>query len=129
MKSHVGWAVLVAPLFAVSPAFAQADAVAGKTVFTQKCSFCHTLSTDPAHGPKGPNLAGVIGRTAGTIAGWEFSPALKASTLVLTEETLIKWLTDPEALVPGTTMTVKVPNRFEREDLIAYMKTVSPPAR
>jgi cytochrome c len=127
MKFHIVLAALViAPIFAVSPAFAQADPAAGKIAFTQKCSFCHTLSTDPAHGPKGPNLIGVIGRTAGTIAGWEFTPALKASNLVLTEETLIKWLTDPEALVPGTTMTVKVPNKFDREDLIAYMKSVSP---
>jgi cytochrome c len=128
MRSHVGLAVLIStPLFAVSPAFAQADVAAGKVGFTQKCSFCHTLSADPAHGPKGPNLMGVIGRTAGTIAGWEFSGALKASGLVLTEENLNKFLIDPEAVVPMTAMTVKVPNRFEREDLIAYIKSVSPP--
>lgn len=109
-----------------APAYAQGDAAAGKTLFDQKCATCHTLSSDPAHGLTGPNLMGVIGRTAGTIAGWDFSPALHDSKLVWTDENLHKWLTDPEALVPGSKMFMKVPSKFEREDVIAYIKSVSP---
>jgi cytochrome c len=113
----------------VVSASAQADVANGQTQFNQKCANCHSLSADPAHGAMGPNLMGVIGRTAGTIEGWNFSPALKESKLVLTEENLSKWLTDPEALVPGTMMTVKVPNKFEREDLIGYIKKATADAK
>jgi cytochrome c len=116
-------------LLSAPRAFAQADVAAGKNVFTQKCGTCHTLSADPAHGLTGPNLMGVIDRTAGTVAGWEFSPALKASGLVWNDENLHKWLTDPLAFVPGSTMTMKLPNRIEREDVIAYIRSASPPAK
>lgn len=108
----------------VASPFAQADVAAGRIVFNQKCGNCHTMSTEPAHGPKGPNLMGVIGRTAGTIEGWEFSPALRASGIVWTEENLNTWLTDPDVLVPGSQMPLKVPIRFEREDVIAYIRSV-----
>jgi cytochrome c len=127
MNVRVALAALIfAPLVSVSPALAQGDAEAGKILFNQKCANCHTLSTDPAHGPSGPNLAGLVGRTAGTITGWEFTPALHGAGLTWTEENLHKWLSDPEALVPGTKMLVKVPSKFEREDLIAYIKTIQP---
>jgi cytochrome c len=72
---------------------------------------------------------GAIGRTAAAVEGWEFSPALKASGLVWNDENLQKWLTDPAALVPGSTMNMKLPNRIEREDVIAYMRSVSPTAK
>jgi cytochrome c len=68
---------------------------------------------------------GVIGRTAGTIPGWDFSRALKASGVVLTEENLNKWLIDPEVLVPGSQMPLKTPSRLEREDVIGYMMSVN----
>ena len=126
MKSRIVFGALAASLALVwvASAFAQADAAAGQIVFNQKCANCHTMATEPAHGPKGPNLMGVIGRTAGTIEGWEFSPALRASGVVWTEENLNKWLTDPDVFVPGSQMPLKVPIRFEREDVIAYIRSV-----
>jgi cytochrome c2 len=115
----VGLAILVAVR-----AFAQADAAAGQTVFTQKCATCHTVTADLAHGLLGPNLVGVIGRTAGTVAGWDFSPALKDSKVIWTDENLNKWLTDSKAFVAGTQMDLRVPSRIEREDVIAYLETL-----
>lgn len=132
MKSRIVFGALAASLSLVwaAPASAQADPAAGQIVYNQKCANCHTFGeADPGSAPKGPNLKGVVGRTAGTVVGWEFSPALRDSKLVLTEENLIKWLTDPEALVPGTKMTLKMPNRFEREDVIAYVKSESAAAK
>jgi cytochrome c len=131
MKSGIVLAALAAGFALVwfAPAFAQGDAAAGKIIFEQKCSTCHTMSADPAHGPTGPNLMGVTARPAGTVAGWDFSPALRDSKLMWTDENLNKWLTDPEALVPGSKMLMKVPNRFEREDMIAYIKSVNPAAK
>lgn len=108
----------------VAGAFAQADPAAGQGVFGQKCASCHTVTPDLAHGLLGPNLVGVIGRTAGTMAGWDFSPALKDSKVIWTEENLGKWLADSTAFVAGAKMDLKVPSRIEREDVIAYLKTL-----
>src|SRR5262245_13222510 len=93
-------------------ALPQADAAAGQDVFNQKCASCHTVTPDLAHGLLGPNLVGVIGRTAGTMAGWDFSPALKESKVTWTEESLNKWLTDSTAFAPGAQMELKVPSRI-----------------
>ena len=103
---------------------AQADPAAGQSVFNQKCSSCHSVEADLSHGLLGPNLIGVVGRPAATVAGWDFSNALKDSKVVWTEENLQKWLTDSTAFVAGAKMDLKVPNRFEREDVIAYLKTL-----
>jgi cytochrome c len=103
---------------------AQGDAAAGKVLFDQKCASCHTVTADMAHGLLGPNLAGVVGRPAGMIMGWDFSAALKTANLTWTDENLNKWLTDTTALVPGTQMDLRVPSRVEREDVIAYLKTL-----
>lgn len=128
MKSGVILGALAASLALVwvPSAWAQADLAAGKIVFNQKCANCHTMSSEPAHGPTGPNLIGVVGRTAGTIPGWDFSPALRDSKIVWTEENLNKWLTDPDAFVPGSAMPMKVPIKFDREDVIGYIKSVKP---
>jgi cytochrome c len=126
MKSHTAFGAITVGLaiLAVARPFAQADPAAGQTVFNQKCGSCHTVTADLAHGLLGPNLVGVIGRPAGTVAGWDFSPALKDSKVIWTDENLNKWLTDSRAFVAGTEMDLKVPSRLEREDVIAYLKTL-----
>ena len=108
-----------------APASAQGDSDAGQTVFTQKCAACHTIEAGGAHHLLGPNLLGVVGRTAGTVEGWDFSPALQASKVVWNDENMNTWLTDPEAFASGTPMVMKVPDRFEREDVIAYLQSVA----
>ncbi len=125
MKSHLiyGGVALLA-LLAASGLNAQGDPAAGQAVFEQKCGTCHSVAADLTHGLLGPNLVGVVGRTAGTVAGWDFSPALKDSKVIWTEENLNKWLTDTTAFVPMAQMDLKVPSRFEREDVISYLKTL-----
>ena len=103
---------------------AQADPTNGKALFEQKCASCHTVSPDMAHGLLGPNLVGVAGRAAATADGWDFSDALKESKVVWTDENLHKWLSDSTAFIGGAKMDLKVPSRIEREDLIAYLKTL-----
>jgi cytochrome c len=115
-----------AVFLAASRGFAQGDAAAGETTFTLKCAQCHAVSDDLKHGLLGPNLVGVVGRPAGQVVGWDFSPALKDSKMAWTEENLNKWLTDSMAFLPGVKMDIKVPNRFEREDVIAYLKNLKP---
>jgi cytochrome c len=47
---------------------------------------------------------------------------LKASNIVWNEATLDQWLTNPQALVPGTKMILSVPNAQDRADVIAFLK-------
>ena len=118
---------LLAVSAASSSAQAEGDAGRGARVF-QRCFSCH--SVDPNEKPlQGPNLAGVIGRRAGTVPRFEYSEAMTEAGrngLVWTEETLDRYVADPEAIVPGTAMgPVRLGNSADRADLIAYLKSVS----
>jgi cytochrome c len=65
---------------------------------------------------------GVVGRKAGSVVGYDYSPDLKNSGIVWTEENLDKWLTGPQAMVPETRMFFDVPDAQDRADIIAYLK-------
>jgi cytochrome c len=97
------------------------DAVRGKLVFEKRCTGCHALDSDR----EGPHLAGVYGRTSGTVNGFDYSDALKNSHIEWREETLERWLTDPQAMFPGAEMDFFVKNPQERADVIAFLKQQS----
>jgi len=91
-----------------------------------RCSACHDL-TDATVARIGPNLSGVVGRKAGTLADYHYSAALKNSSLVWDAATLDRWLTDPAALVPGTAMAFGgLPNPADRQAIIAYLANPTP---
>ena len=77
---------------------------------------------------QGPTLVGVMGRKAGTSPHFGFTQALKDSGLVWNAETLGLYLTDPTTAVPGSTMSVTVPDASDRADVIAYLATLIVPA-
>jgi len=79
------------------------DTARGKRVF-QQCQICHSLKPDGTHGLAGPNLYGVVDRTAGSAEGFRFSKAMRESSLVWSRENLIEFLTSPRDTVPGTSM-------------------------
>ena len=64
----------------------------------------------------------MVGRRAGNIADYAYSPALKQSGLTWDEAMLDRWLTNPSALVPGTKMFFKIDDAQSRADIIAYLK-------
>lgn len=97
------------------------DAVRGKQVFEKRCTGCHALSQDR----EGPHLAGVYGRTSGTVSGFDYSDAVKSAHIVWSEETLERWLTDPQTMVPGAEMDFFVKDPQERIDVIAFLKQES----
>src|SRR5215469_2330322 len=92
------------------------DAAKGEAAFNDQCSQCHTIGAMN----QGPNLAGVVGRKAGTSPGFPYTPAMKASKLTWTPANLEKFLADSQAAVPGTAMSVSVPSAAERADIVAY---------
>ena len=73
----------------------------------------------------GPNLNGLMGRQAGSVAGFKYSPALKASKIRWDEKSLDEYLAAPTKKVPGTRMVVKVADPARRAALIAYLKTAT----
>jgi cytochrome c len=126
---------------ATSDASAQ-DAAAGEAVF-KKCMTCHRIG-DGAKNAVGPVQNGIIGRQAGTVPGFAYSPLNKAAGeagLVWNDETIFAYLPDPNAflknfltekgkpeLAKGSTkMAFKLTSEKERKDVIAYMKKFSPP--
>jgi len=96
----------------------EADALRGKDIFERRCTGCHAMEQDR----EGPRLRGVFGRTSGTVAGFDYSPALKKAQVVWNENTLEQWLADPDALVPGNNMEFHVAKAQERRDLIRFLK-------
>jgi cytochrome c len=100
-----------------NPGLAAGDATHGAKVY-QDCMICHSLDKNEV----GPRHRGVFGRKAGSLADYDYSPALNASNIVWNEATLDKWLTDPQALVPGTKMTFSVDDAQDRADVIAFLK-------
>lgn len=61
------------------------------------------------------------------MAGFEYSPALRASRVVWSPKTLERWLADPERLVPGQRMNYSVPDPADRAALVAYLEAESGP--
>jgi cytochrome c len=93
------------------------DPARGEVLY-QGCMDCHSIDKDDV----GPRHRGVVGRRAASIAGYDYSKALKSSGLTWDEATLDRWLTDPSALVPGTKMFYEVDKPQDRADLIAFLK-------
>lgn len=94
------------------------DGERGKIVFNKRCTGCHAIDANR----EGPELRGVFGRKAGTLPGFNYSTALKASAITWNEDSLDKWLSDTDAAVPGSDMEFRVVKAIERLDLIAYLK-------
>jgi cytochrome c len=112
----------LALLLTLSPAcsaWAAGDAVRGEARF-QDCAACHKLEAGVNN--VGPSLRGIFTRKAGEIADFRYSPAMKRSGIVWTPETLEKFVSDPQAMVPGNRMPYAgMAGADDRADLIAYL--------
>ncbi|MFO0293733.1 MAG: c-type cytochrome [Rhodospirillales bacterium] len=106
-----------------SPA-AASDPAAGEQVFKRLCSSCHIATAEGRRGV-GPSLWNIVGRKSGTIEGFRYSTANQNANIVWTPEILDKYLTNPRAVVPGTTMAFAgIRNDAERANVIAYLQSL-----
>lgn len=85
-------------------------------------SRCRGVLQGEAH-KQGPNLHGLIGRTAGATAGFSFSEANKASGIVWDEDHLMKYLVNPKKYIKGTKMIFAgLKKEKDRKNLVAFLK-------
>jgi cytochrome c2 len=88
------------------------------------CRDCHQIGPG-ARSRVGPHLNGVIGRPAGSLEDFRYSPGMRAigaSGLVWTEANLDRYLRNPRVVVPRTSMAYAgLRDDAERAALIAYI--------
>jgi cytochrome c len=102
---------------------AEGDAAAGKSLYAARCAACHSLEFNGV----GPTHRNLIGRRAGTAPGFDYSTALRQATVVWNQDSLLRWLADPEKFIPGQRMLVSIPDAQQRADIVAYLQLVAGP--
>jgi len=109
--------VSVMSVSGISVAASDGDVSAGQKIY-KNCKGCHSL----AENRTGPRHCGLLGRTAGTEAGYNFSAAMKNSGLVWDAETLDRFIAAPLEVVPNTKMGIAgIKDKTKRENLVAYL--------
>lgn len=97
------------------------DVTAGEKVFAA-CKACHQIGENAKNGV-GPALNGIIGRKAGSVAGYSYSAANRDSGITWEEATFREYIKDPKAKVPGTKMIYAgLKDEKKTSDLIAFLK-------
>ena len=101
---------------------AKADVASGKTI-SGKCEQCHDVSS-AATNKIGPALYGVVDRARASVAGFEYSSAMKAKGGSWTYDELFKFLKSPGAYITGTKMSFAgISKADDRIALIAFLRT------
>ena len=117
--------LLCAPLAArAQMPIPQAEPPSGERLFRAQCATCHSLNAaDPPR--QGPNLAHVVGRKIGSIEGYAYTPGYKEADAVWDKDRLDKYLTNPQAMFPGSIMAYRQSNANTRRAIIAYLEEQS----
>lgn len=117
LLSIVGVHALAAPTPTPTPA--QVDS--GRRLFA-RCAGCHDIGPGARNG-FGPQLNAVVGRKAGSVAGYAYSPALKASRLVWNEQNLVAFIRDSEKVVPGNKMRfLSFLSEKQAAEIVGYLR-------
>ena len=96
----------------------------GAALFKQQCATCHTTSlSDPPR--QGPPLVQIIGRPAGKVEGFHYSPGLAQAGFTWDEARLDAWLANPQAIVPDAIMTYRQAKPETRAAIITYLKELN----
>jgi len=112
-------------LTCAAPAIASAqDSAQGRTVFQANCAVCHQAVSN-GHAMIGPNLWGVVGRRAGSVAGFAYSPTMQHANITWTADQLSAFVQAPTHVVPGTRMPFAgLRNPQQAAALSAYLATL-----
>jgi cytochrome c len=120
------WLVFCSAISALSAASAQmplpaAKPLDGAALFKQQCGTCHTTdASEPVR--QGPPLDKIVGRKAGKVSGFHYSPAFAKADFTWDEGKLDAWLTNPQDVLPGAVMAYRQAKPETRATIIAYLK-------
>jgi cytochrome c len=117
-------AILAATILPSDDGEAQTSAPApasndGVKLYQAKCGGCHSIAANKI----GPAHKGVFGRKAAVVAGYNYSPALRAAKITWDAKTLDQWLQGPQKLVKGSRMYLVVPDPAQRAAIIAFLQS------
>ncbi|MDP9009199.1 MAG: PQQ-dependent sugar dehydrogenase [Pseudomonadota bacterium] len=103
-----------------------ADGTDGAVLFATTCGGCHKAIDGATHS-YGPDLAGIVGSAVASAPGYgAYSPAMKGLHGKWSKDRLDGFLTSPETMVSGTTMTFRgVTDAAQRAAIIDYLATTS----
>lgn len=109
----------------LAAAIAGADLNKGKVLFLQ-CRACHSLLPESEPGKIGPTLHNVVGRKAGTVAGFAYSDVVAKSGITWSVDEISHWLERPSDYLPGNKMVfVGLKNLQDRANVIAFIQQES----
>lgn len=117
-------ALCATALLGNSPAWAAGDVKKGADVFAEECGDCHSVA--PGKNKKGPNLLGVNGRKAGSVADFSgYSDAMKQSAITWNPEKIDAYITQPRKIVAGGKMKYDgLAEASARADVITYLTSL-----
>jgi len=115
------WLLAAVGLVAAAQAGRAQDAAGGEAVFKKLCLPCHAVG-EGATNKVGPILNGLAGRRAGSISGFAYSQANRASAIVWDAATFQEYIRDPKAKIPDTRMPFAgLKDEQQGKDLWAYI--------
>jgi cytochrome c len=108
--------------FGIAAPATAADAEHGKQVF-KACAACDNITGEG--GTLGPSLNGVVGRKAGSLDNFRYSPAMLRSGIVWDEAALKAYIADPQGKVKGNRMPFTgLAGAADIDDVTAYLATL-----
>lgn len=120
MRSWLAFSVTAAGVLLAGAAAAQDDP--GQLMFNNACRTCHTVKQGDNR--LGPNLYKIIGRLAGSVDAYNYSSALQNADFAWDEETLDRFIANPEQTVPGNNMKPfgGISSKEDRAKIIGFLR-------
>jgi len=103
LRSIVGAGALTL-LLSAPPSLAQqpANDEAAQQAFNNSCRTCHSVKDGDNR--LGPNLSKIVGRKAGSLPDYNYSPSMKDAGFVWDRDKLTRFMVKPDEVVSGNKM-------------------------
>jgi len=121
--SHIAQLALSAAALLATIVAAHADDP--QMAFNNACRTCHSMKEGDNR--LGPSLGGVVGRKAGSVAGYAYSPSMQNSGITWDEATLDKFIENPDQVVNGNKMKPfsGIADAGQRKEIVGFLKSIT----
>lgn len=122
--AHIAFVQFIVPTIALLATITATRAADPQMAFNNACRTCHSMKEGDNR--LGPSLAGVVGRKAGTLPGYAYSPSMQNSGVTWDEATLDTFIANPDQVVGGNKMKpfTGISDEAQRKDIIAFLKSI-----